>query len=170
MIAAIDPESRPEPPHAGDERETLTGFLDYLRRTMVWKVSGLEEEALQRRLVPSQTTLLGMLTHLAYVERWWFQTVFAGREGAFPWTGAAPDADWRVEAGETAAAIVAFYEAEIAISRRIVAEAGSLDEMARMPTRARSLRWILTHMIEETARHCGHADILRELLDGETGQ
>ena len=170
MIAAIDPETRPEPPHAGSEREVLSGFLDYQRQTLIWKVSGISEEDLGRRLVPSATTLLGMVKHLAYVERWWFQAVFAGREMPFPWSDADPDADFRLEAGETAADIVALYQAEVAIAQQIVAAAASLEDIARIPSRDQSLRWIMVHMIEETARHCGHADILRELLDGATGE
>ncbi len=170
MTDPIDPESRPEPPHAAGERETLTGFLDYLRQTILWKLSGLDEEALCRRPLPSSMSLLGMVKHLAYVERSWFQRVFAGHEVDFPYTEADPDADWRIEPEETAADVVAFYEAEVAVSRRIVAEAGSLAEIARKPGWDNSLRWILVHMIEETARHCGHADLLREAIDGATGE
>ena len=169
MDAAIG-ESRVDPPPAAPERELLAAFLDFHRQTLLWKLSGLDEEAVRRHLVPSQTTLLGMVKHLAYVERWWFQRVFAGREVAFPWSERDPDADWRVEPGESTAEIVALYEAETAISRRIVAKAESLDEVARLPGREQSLRWIVVHMIEETARHVGHADILRELVDSATGE
>ena len=163
-------EGRVDPPPAAPERDLLATFLDYNRQTLLWKLSGLDDEAVRRRLVPSQTTLLGMVKHLAYVERWWFQRVFAGREVAFPWSERDPDADWRIEPGESTAEILALYEAETAISRRIMAEAASLDEIARLPGREQSLRWILVHMIEETARHVGHADVLRELIDGATGE
>lgn len=170
MTDPIAPESRPEPSRTAGERETLTGFLDFLRQTILWKLSGLDEEALRRRPLPSTMSLLGMLKHLAYVERSWFQRVFAGQDVTFPWTETDPDADWRIEATETAADIVAFYEAEVTVSRRIVAETASLDALARRADEEVSLRWILTHMIEETARHCGHADLLREALDSATGE
>jgi len=166
----IDEHGRPEPPRAGAERETLDGFLDFLRATILWKLSGLDEAALRARPLPSSMSLLGMVKHLAYVERSWFQRVFAGREVTFPWTEADPDADWRIEPGETAADVIAFYQAEVAESRRIAAAAVSLDELARRADRGVSLRWIVVHMIEETARHCGHADLLREALDGATGE
>ena len=169
MDAAIG-ENRVDPPPAAPERELLAAFLDFHRQTLLWKLSGLDDEAVRSRLVPSQTTLLGMVKHLAYVERWWFQRVFAGRDVAFPWSERDPDADWRVEPGESTAEIVTLYEAETAISRRIVAELASLDEVARLPGHGHSLRWIVVHMLEETARHNGHADVLRELIDGATGE
>lgn len=162
-------ESRSDPPHAAGERETLAGFLDYQRATLLGKVEGLDEEQARRRLVPSQTTLLGIVKHLAYVERWWFQEVFAGLDVEDPCTESDPDADWRIEPDDTVEAIVALYEAEVAVSREIAAGAG-LDEIARRPGYDVSLRWILVHMIEETARHNGQADILRELIDGSTGE
>ena len=158
-----------DPPHAAPERETLAAFLDYHRATLLQKVAGLDDEALRRRLVPSQTTLLGMVKHLAYVERWWFQQVFAGREMEDVWSEDDPDADWRIEPGETTGEILALYEREVAISRETAASAG-LGDVARMPGKDFTLRWITVHMIEETARHNGHADILRELLDGATGK
>jgi hypothetical protein len=110
-----------------------------------------------------------MVKHLAYVERSWFQRVFAGEAVDFPWTEADPDADWRVEPGETIGGIVAFYEAECAAARGIVAGRG-WDDLAAGHRRQKSLGWILTHMVEETARHCGHADLLREAIDGATGE
>ena len=158
----------------------LGAFLDYHRATLLWKIEGLSDADLRRSIVPSGVTLLGMVKHLAYVERWWFQAVFAGENVAFPWTDADPDADWRVEPGETTAEIIALYKAEVRRSREIVAAGdpdaltprtmGELDSLARRPDEKKSLRWIITHMIEETARHNGHADILRELTDGATGE
>ena len=160
---------RPEPPDAAPPLEMVSAFLDYLRATMLWKLEGLSEEEATRRDEPSGLSLLGMVKHLAYVERSWFQRVFAGKEVDFPWTEADPDADWRVEPGETIASVVAFYEAECAVARGIVAGRG-WDELAADPGRQKSLGWILTHMVEETARHCGHADLLREAIDGATGE
>lgn len=163
-------EDRTDPPGQGPERELLAAFLDYNRETLLWKISGLDDEALRRRLVPSQTTLLGLVKHLAAVERSWFQRTFAGRDVPTPWTDADPDADFRIEPDETTAQILALYQAEIAISRQIAAAAPSLDAVAQRPDRPVSLRWIMVHMIEETARHVGHADILREQIDGATGE
>jgi uncharacterized damage-inducible protein DinB len=165
-------DNRPEPPHAGTETETLGGFLDFQRATLLWKLEGLDDEQLRRAMVPSGTSLLGMVKHLAYVERSWFQRVWAGQEITVIWTEEDPDADWRIEPDETTKYVLALYEGECARSREIVAAASSLDETVVHPRWKVELsrRWILTHMIEETARHVGHADILREQLDGATGE
>jgi uncharacterized damage-inducible protein DinB len=165
-------DNRPEPPHVGSEAETLRGFLDFHRATLLWKLEGLDDEQLRRAMVPSGTSLLGLVKHLAYVERSWFQRVWAGQEVSFPWTRDDPDADWRIEPDETTADIVALYNGECDRSRQIVAAAAALDEAVVHPRwkEAVSRRWILTHMIEETARHVGHADILREQIDGVVGE
>lgn len=150
----------------------LSAFLDRYRETMVWKLDGLSKEQASARLVPSPTTLLGIVKHLAYVERWWFQMNFAGDPVIFPWPEDEPDEDidFRVTATDTIEGIRALYEQECARSREIVA-AASLDDLAKDQKRGdRTLRWIMVHMIEETARHAGHADILRELTDGAIGQ
>jgi uncharacterized damage-inducible protein DinB len=163
-------DDRPEPPYLGDEAGTLAGFLDFHRATLLWKLEGLDDEPLRRPMVPSGTSLLGLVKHLAYVERWWFQQVWAGREVTYPWTDEDRDADWRVEPDETTEDILALYRGECDRSREIVAASASLDEVGHHPRGERSRRWILVHMIEETARHNGHADILREQLDGVTGE
>ncbi|HEV3012982.1 MAG TPA: DinB family protein [Actinomycetota bacterium] len=165
-------DNRPEPPLLGDETETLAGFLDYHRATLLWKLEGLDDEQLRRALVPSGTSLLGLVKHLAYVERSWFQAVWAGQQVSFPWTKEDPDADWRIEPTETTEDVLALYKGECDRSREIVAAASSLDQAVHHPrwTEDVSRRWILVHMIEETARHVGHADILREQLDGATGE
>ncbi len=161
---------RVDPPPAAPEHETLTAFLDYHRATLVRKVDGLSDAALRHSIVPSGITLLGMIKHLAHVERWWFHSVFADQDIAFPWTDADPDADWRIEPGETAQDMLDLYRAAVEQSRRIVSTA-HLDDHARKPGREEyTLRWIVVHMIEETARHNGHADIMRELSDGSTGE
>jgi uncharacterized damage-inducible protein DinB len=148
------------------EREMLTGYLDYHRGVLLWKIDGVPDDDLRRPLVPSGTSLLGLVKHLGAVERWWFQINFAGLDvddlGAEMWT-IGPD--------ETTAGVISFYEQECERSREITA-AASLDDVGRRAEPERgtpTLRWILTHMIEETARHNGHADILRELVDGRTG-
>jgi uncharacterized damage-inducible protein DinB len=165
-------DNRPEPPLLGDETETLAGFLDYHRATLLWKLEGLDDEQLRRAMVPSGTSLLGLVKHLAYVERSWFQGVWAGQEVSFPWTREDPDADWRIEPDETTGDVLALYDGECDRSREIVAVASSLDEAVVHPRWKEevSRRWILVHMIEETARHNGHVDLLREAIDGVTGE
>jgi len=155
--------------YEGDEAEVLTGFLDYLRAVMLRKVADLDDDGLRQVMTPSGLTLLGMLKHLAYVERYWFRSVFDGEDVPFPWTDEDPDADWRVEPGESAEQIAALYRDECERARAIVAAASLGDTVTSPRGRTMSLRWILVHMIEETARHLGHADIMREAIDGSTG-
>ena len=157
-------------PLAGDEAATLGGFLDNYRGVMVSLAEGLPDDALRRSLVPSGTTILGMVKHLADVERGWFRETFAGEKLEYPFPHDDPDADLRIEPDETTAEVLALYRDECELSRMIVASASSLEELSREPGReGYSLRWILVHMIEETARHAGQADILREHLGGTTG-
>ena len=147
------------------ERETLVEFLDYVREAVVVKAQGLSAEAARRALVPSGTSLLGLVKHLTTVEVSWFQWSFAGDDVRVPGD--------RVKDGDTVASAVGAYRAATARNNEIVAAVGDLSTMcARKPpmTEPMSLRWILVHMIEETARHAGHADILREQIDGETGR
>lgn len=167
MLAA--PDEPPRTPHAGDERAVLCAQLDDKRTILLRKVAGLSDDDLRRTPTASTISLLGLLKHSAYVERWWFRRVFAGEEVPFPWTDDDPDADWRPEAGETAEEIAALYRDEIARSRAIV-DAADLNDDARLPPgEPTTLRGILVHMIQETARHLGHADIIRETIDGATG-
>lgn len=163
------PDLPADPPFLGAEREQLTVFLDHQRGVMLRKVAGLDDALLRTPATPSNVTLLGMLKHLAYVERYWFRSVFAGEDVAFPWTDDDPDADWRPEPEDTVEQVAALYRDEIARARLIVA-AASLDDTC-VPERGRTndLRGIMIHMIEETARHLGHADVIREALDGATG-
>lgn len=158
-----------DPPRQAGERETLAGFLDLQRGVMLRKVADLDDESLRRSMTPSGLTLLGMLKHLAYVERWWFRAVFAGEDVTFPWTDDDPDADWRAESGESVDSIAALYREECARAREIVAAASFDDACISPKGDSITLRWIVTHMIEETARHLGHADIMREAIDGATG-
>jgi len=146
----------------------LSAFLDRYRETMIWKLQGLSKEQASRRLVPSDTTLLGVVKHLAYVERYWFHD-FKGDPISFPWNEGEPEREFVIEGEDTVESITALYEGEIARSREIV-EQSSLDDLSKPAKEPLSLRWIMIHMIEETARHAGHADILRELTDGAIGQ
>jgi len=169
----MDGSHRPEPPISGSEKDVLVGFLNFLRETILWKADGLSDEELRRTHAPSSLTLLGIVKHLAYVERWWFQKMFLDADVDFPWTEEDPDADWRVEPHDTTQAIRALYRQECAIANRIVDE-HDLDDTIRSTARpdreGMQLRWIVAHMIEETARHCGHADLIREAIDGQTGE
>lgn len=160
---------RVDPPRSGTERELLAAFLDYQRATLLRKIDGVGDADLRRQVLPSTLTLLGMVKHLAYVERWWFAVCFAGEQLPLPWTKARPDADFRIDPGETTADIVALYKREVARSRAILS-ASSLDDLAKGGDLGTSLRWIALHMIEETARHNGHADLIREAIDGATGE
>ena len=147
------------------EREVLEAFLDLYRGIVVRKVSGVSEDEARRRLVPSLTTLAGVVKHLAAVEREWFQEVLAER----PRDTDAGDQSWTIGAQESLDGLVRQYEAECAQSRRTAARHALDDSVPHARLGRVSLRWIYVHMIEETARHAGHADILRELTDGSTG-
>ncbi len=166
----FDPDSRPEPPRSGDPVTMVGAFLDFQRATLLWKIDGLDDETLRRPLVPSGTSLLGIVKHSAFVERFWFQIVVAGRNVDVPWPD---DADWRIGADETTAAIVAFYEAECAISREIYTGKSWDDPVANDGNGRRqgmTLAWVMAHILEEISRHVGQVDILREQLDGLVGE
>jgi uncharacterized damage-inducible protein DinB len=164
-------EPRTEPPSVADERTSLTAWLDYQRATLLLKCEGLSDEQLRRPMVASGTSLLGLVKHLTEVEHGWFVNTFAQLDEPPVFiTEDDPEADMTATADETVQQLVEGYRAACARSREIVARAGSLDEVVPHHHLGRvDLRWVLTHMIEETARHNGHADILREQLDGSTG-
>jgi hypothetical protein len=152
------------------ERETLEGFLEYHRRVIGGKLRGLSEQDARRRLVPSSTTLIGLVSHAAAVERNWFQHYLGGtpREEI---TGNArgDDPSWDVGAGQTIAGVTAEFDRACAASRQIAA-GFTLDQTVPHDQLGQvTLRWIYVHMIREHARHIGHADILREQIDGATG-
>lgn len=156
-----------------DERTTLEVFLDYYRDAIKAKVRGVSEEHARRQLVPSATTLAGLIKHLCRVEVSWFQHRLdqAPSENlpALRWIQDDPDGDFRVAPHDTVESLIAQYDEQCALSRQTAAKF-KLDEVVPHPYLGRvSLRWIYVHMIEETARHAGHADILREQLDGSTG-
>lgn len=158
-------------PVAADERTSLDAFLDHQRATVGLKVAGLSEADTRRRLVGSLTTAAGLVQHLAAVERYWFRARLAGDGWVYPGWDVDEDADFAVSDSATLAELVADYEFACAQSRSLAAGL-SLDQLAAVVGEGGdfvSLRWILLHMIEETARHNGHLDLLRELLDGTTG-
>ncbi|WP_101257832.1 DinB family protein [Streptomyces barkulensis] len=156
------------PPEAeADERTTLLAFLDYLRDAVAAKAAGVPDEAARAAGVPSGTSLLGLVKHLTAVEHNWFAWAFAG-EGDTPADDGAPPAP-----GETAGEILRAYRKAAGRSNAIAAACDRLDRpgvRSLRETPPPTMRWILVHMIEETARHAGHADILRERIDGSTGR
>jgi Protein of unknown function (DUF664) len=164
---------RTDPPFEADERATLTAFLDFQRSTLEWKCSGLTDAQLRERTVPpSSLSLLGLVRHMSDVERSWFRRTLAA-EDAPPryWTDTDPDGDFdNVDTADVAESF-AIWRAECARSREIVVGTPSLDVTGTQRKGNKvSLRWILAHMIEEYARHNGHADFLRERIDGATGE
>ncbi len=184
-------EERIRPPRSGSELDTLRGFLDWQRDTLEWKCDGVSRAGLGRRLPPpittaparepSAMTLAGLVKHLTNIEYGWFERVMAGRTGPYPWPapegpdgpdwewewtsapGDDPDELWRVwrqqRSRSDAVVEAAAHGVETLSARRVSAD----DEPV-------SLRWVLVHMIEEYARHLGHADLLRENVDGATGE
>jgi hypothetical protein len=167
------PPARYLPPTEAGERETLTAFLDFQRATLAVKCAHLTAEQLRIAAVPpSSLSLLGLVRHMAEVERNWFRTVLEGEPMASIF---APGLDWERSFAEVADAdpdeALTAWEAECAHSRELVAAAPSLDATGDRDGRGTfSLRWVIVHLIEEYARHNGHADLIRERIDGATGQ
>lgn len=156
-------------PYAGGEKDTLRTSLDRHRDAVLWKLDGLDDEQQRRPMTPSGTTLLGLVKHLASVEYGWFVGTFGGEVEPL-WFDPYSEEDMRTE-DDTTERIVEFYGRARAAADRVIAER-SLNDLGRPAWRrddSVSLRWVLVHMIEETARHAGHMDIVRELIDGRTG-
>ncbi len=159
----------------------LSAYLDYHRATLVWKASGLTQAELAQTIPSSTLTIGGLVKHLALVEDSWFIEDFLGEPMPEPWASVdwEADRDWELHtaAADTPEQLLAQYAESCARSRAIVAAAESLDQRAVATSRhgpekgqAFTLRWILLHMIEETARHNGHVDLIRESIDGLTGE
>ncbi len=171
MILNMSPD-RVHPPFVGDESQVLEGFLDFHRSTLALKCDGLSDEQLRERaLPPSNLSLLGLVRHLAEVERTWFRLRLAGEVDSWIWrTADDPGAD--LDHVQTADVVEAFslWQDHCERSRQLLAGVGSLDETFTLDGYGDvSVRWLLVHMVEEYARHIGHADLLRERLDGLTG-
>jgi hypothetical protein len=155
---------------AAPERETLELFLEYHREALSGKLRGLSEEDARRRLVPSLTTLLGLVSHAAAVERNWFQHYLGGKpREEIAGNARGDDPSWDVDADKTIAGVIAEFESACAASRQIAAgfaldHTVPHDELGRV-----SLRFIYVNILTEYARHAGHADIIREQIDGVTG-
>jgi uncharacterized damage-inducible protein DinB len=179
-MTVVDDQGRPEPPVAADEAATVLGFVDFLRATLAWKCDGLDKAGLLATVGASTMTLGGMLKHLAYVEDEWFSRVLYDNDPQPPWDTvdwkADNDWDWHSAVDDTPEQLHAMWEAAVARSRSLAAEAlalGGMEQLAKRSWpdgRSPSLRWIACHMIEEYARHLGHADLIRESIDGQTGE
>jgi uncharacterized damage-inducible protein DinB len=156
-------------PFTGGEKESLKVALDRHRDAVLWKLEGVSDEDLRRPLVPSGSSLLGLVKHLAAVEYGWFCDTFGRPTEPLPFDDDDPDADLRVEPSETTADILAFYERARATADRAITEIGIEETGMAWFGEPVTMRWVLIHMVEETARHAGHVDILRELIDGMTG-
>ena len=166
--------SHPYPPYAGTETETLVGYLDYYRAVLIDKASGLTKLQANQALPPSNLTVINLVHHLAIVEHWWFHVFFAGNEPLDPWAEIwDDDPDWEFNHSQEfePEEIIDRYRTEIDRANEIIAGADSIEQPSVKDRNGehRSLRWILVHMLEETARHAGHADLIRESIDGETG-
>ncbi|MFI2262646.1 DinB family protein [Streptomyces tubercidicus] len=163
---------RLSPPLRAGERETLRSYLDFHRATLAMKTEGLSDEDLRRRSSPPSTlSLLGLVRHMAEVERAWFRRVINGEDIPLVWSA---EGDFQVAYdARTASGAEAFdaWQAEVAHARRIEREVASLDVTAYSPRWGEdvSLRVVMLHLIHEYARHNGHADLLREAIDGTVG-
>ncbi|MFI6339762.1 DinB family protein [Streptomyces sp. NPDC050535] len=155
-------------PYTGGEKESLHASLNRHRDAVLWKLEGLDDERLRRPMTPSGTSLLGLVKHLGSVEYGWFRTTFG--YGTEPlWFDPFAGEDMSADQGETTAEIVDFYGRARTAADDTIAER-SLDDLGTSWSGATvSLRWVLIRMVEETARHAGHMDIVRELLDGTAG-
>jgi uncharacterized damage-inducible protein DinB len=178
--ASVDDHGRVDPPIHGDEAAVLLGYLDYQRKTLAWKCGGLDTAALTATTAASSLTLGGLLKHMAYVEDRWFSIMLHANPPAPPWDTvdweADNDWDWHSAASDSPAELLALWQAAVARSRELTDQFLAAGDMSTPATgswpdgRSPSLRWIVVHMIEEYARHNGHADFLRESVDGQTGE
>jgi uncharacterized damage-inducible protein DinB len=177
-VAVMPDNERPSPPTHGTEVVQLRAWLDFHRDTLKQKASGLTQEQLARTLGPSTLSLGGLLKHMALVEDNWFSVVLLGNEDAAPWQGVDwdgdPDWEFRTAADDSPEVLFGLLGDAIQATDRTLDEIGdNLDLLVKVESKHAGtpfdLRWILIHMIEEYARHNGHADLIRESIDGVTG-
>ncbi|MEO9180409.1 MAG: DinB family protein [Acidimicrobiales bacterium] len=182
MDEMIDAHGRQLAPERSGEYETLAGFLEFQRATFEWKCRGLSDDQLRATHAPSTMSLGSMTKHLALVEDFWFTEIVGGMSKPEPWASADfasdPDWEWHSALNDTGEELRHLLSTSEQRSRAVVEGLVRIGEEAALsgthlerggPNRV-SLRWVLVHMIEEYARHNGHADLLRESLDGETGE
>ena len=172
-MSAITPTPRPTTLYIGDEKAQLGRWLDFYRATLLNKCAGLDEVTLKQQVVPtSRLTLLGLLRHMAGVEEWWFQEKIEGGSPRYSYDASVdPDVDFNDLNGADVATVEANFDRAVAASRAILAR-HEMDDLAASTAwdgSALNVRWVGHHMLEEYARHLGHADLLRELIDGATG-
>lgn len=156
-------------PFTGGEKQSLHVSLDRHRDVVLWKIEGLDDEQLRRPMAPSGTNLLGLVKHLGAVELAWFCETFGPKTEPLPFDDDDENADLRVRSDETTADVVAFYGRARAAADQVIGEVALDDVGTAWFGDSVSMRWVLIHMVEETARHVGHMDIVRELVDGTTG-
>jgi hypothetical protein len=166
-VPPFDPEVAP---YAGDERAVVSWLLDYHRHVLVRKVEGITDEEARMTIAPSDLTLLGLVRHLAYVEQYWFAEVFLGLNETAHWDDPDDrDRDFHPLPDDSLADALRLLHAEIDRARRIATttsfDACAVGQREGQPV---SLRWIMVHLVEEYARHCGHADFLRQAIDSAT--
>lgn len=161
---------RPDEAVPVDEATMLRGWLAHLRGSAVYKLEGLDDEQLRWKPSPTANSLGGIVVHLGYCERWWLRVVFAGEAMDLSWTRDRNAPTFVVPDGWSVDDVVAFYQAETAAADAVLDRAESLDLPSAGEMRPTTLRWIVTHLVEELARHVGHMDITRELIDGRTGR
>ncbi len=158
--------ARPEESVPADEMAMARGWLTHLRESAIYKLEDLDDEQLRWRPAEGANSLGAIVVHLGYAERLWLRAIFAGE---------AMDMTWRqymfeLPDGWSRGDVIAFYRTEIAASDRVLDAAESFDLDSSGAFRPTTLRWVVYHLIEELARHCGHMDLTRELLDGRTGR
>ncbi|MFT4125818.1 MAG: DinB family protein [Gordonia sp. (in: high G+C Gram-positive bacteria)] len=169
MITRMVHDPRVHPPQSAAERASLTAFLDYHRATLAMKCEGVADDDLKRCAVaPSVLTLLGLIRHMAAVELSWFSVVLGGADAQPIWATNADDG-FMVDASDVRETFVRWHDA-CSASRGILAQLPDLDYTVEFDGEPYSVRYVLLHMIEEYARHNGHADLLREAIDGQVGE
>ena len=155
-------------PETGDEREMLEGFLASQRSLVHWKLAGASDEDLLKVSTSTGLTARGVLNHLTHVERWWWREVFNGEQGLdFDWTDADPDGELHIGPDKPLAQLLTEYTDECGRCDEVLDAVADLDQ--RGVNRDVSARFVILHLVEETARHLGHLDLLRELADGSVG-
>lgn len=173
----MTPEARRTPPVAGSEAATLVGLLNYGRDTLRWKCSGLGEDQLRQSMSPTTMTLAGLILHLTVVEAGWFNLSFAGGVSMPGWMPIAdledPDWAWKYAKEFGVDQLWEWFSEATDVSDKVIADAleseQGLDRLAANSEEPVSMRWLIGHMVEEYGRHNGHADLLRESIDGTTG-
>lgn len=177
-VATMSDDERHSPPTNGSEIVQLRAWLDFHRHALKRKAAGLSQEQLAQTLPPSTLTIGGLLKHMALVEDNWFSIVLLGNEDAEPWVGVDwegdPDWEFRTAADDSPEVLFGLLDDAIEAGNRTLDEIGdNLDLLAKVESKHAGtpfdLRWIMLHMIEEYARHNGHADLIRESIDGATG-